>query len=280
MKNILDWAVKDKESWYFARNSFLNLLFEKVIVMDYVGSYIGGQYTSRSHRGDPDPKPPFEPVDAQTQREALAFIEENLFSDAFFTFPPEVLNHLAAPRWWHDGMSISFTVDFPIHDWIGLFQWWNLFDRLLPNTLRRIHDAELKTEAADKFTAAEYVQRIQNACWSDVSARRASGGSWSHSSPFLSSIRRSLQREYLNLAEPLVRTPPGVVFSPDLHAMVQHALRKLNQQIKEVLETGKVDFASEAHLTSCKTRIELMLTPELPELRPYGASMGIGLSAE
>jgi len=159
-------------------------------------------------------------------------------------------------------------VDFPIHDLIASLQWWNLFDRLFPNTLRRIQDAEMKTTSKDKFTIAEYLQRVQGACWSDLAdPKRISSGQWSDARPFISSIRRSLQREYLNVVEPLVRTQPGTALSPDLHAMVQNSLRKLNEQIEQALASGGVDFASESHLASCKSRIDRMLAPEL---REYG----------
>ncbi len=227
MKDILEWGVKDQESWYHLPNTFMRLLFEKAFVLDYVGRYIGGQYTSRSHRGDANAPAPFEVVDAKTQRNALEFIEKHLYNDDYFNVSAEVLNHLAAARWWHAGTNISFTVDFPYYEMVGVLQWWNLFDRVFPNTLRRIHDAELKTTSADKLTVAEYVQRLQAACWSKTTdSDRAKGGTWTDESPCVPSIRRSLQREYLNVIEPLVRTAPGTVLSPDLHAMVQHALRK------------------------------------------------------
>ena len=61
MKNILDWAVKDKESWYHLRSAFLTLLGEKAFVLDYVGRYVGGQYFNRAHRGTSDAPPPFVP---------------------------------------------------------------------------------------------------------------------------------------------------------------------------------------------------------------------------
>jgi len=273
MENILEWGVKEHESWYHLRRSFLNLLFEKARVFIFVGQYIGGQYTSRSHRGDPDAAPPFELVDPELQRKALAFIEENLFQDDFFSFPPEVLNHLAASRWWHAGTYIDFMVDVPIHNWIAVLQRWNLFYRLFPNTLRRIHDAEMKTGAPNKFTIAEYLQRIQRGCWSDaLDTTRAQKGDWTDVSPFVSSIRRSLQREYLNLMEPLVRTSPGRVISPDLHAMVQQSLHTMHEQIGRMLSTSgtELDFASTAHLASCKSRIERMLAPELTEYGRFG----------
>ena len=266
LANILDWAVKDEESWYHMRSTFISLMFERARVLGYVGRYIGGQYTSRSHRGDPDAPPPFELIDPDVQRRALKFIEDHLFQEDFFEVSPEVLNHLTAHRWWHEGTRIDFRVDFPMHDFVAIMQWMNLFERMFPNTLRRIHDAEFKTSLDDKFTVAEYIQRIQSACWADaVDKKRVAKGEWKDASPFISSIRRSLQREYLNVIEPLVRTKPGLVISPDIHAMVQFSLQELKDGIEGSLSSGELDFASKAHLSACKARIEQMLSPELRE---------------
>ncbi len=269
MSDILDWSVKDEESWYHLRSAYGALMFEKARQVAFVGRFIGGQYFNRSHRGDKESKPPFEVVDVSTQREAMAFIEDSLFQDEFFKTSAEVLNHLAPSRWWHRGSRISFTMDYPVHDMIATMQWWTLFDRLFPNTLRRIHDAELKTNGSDKFTVAEYLQRMSKACWADATnAKRAKSGTWTDNKPFLSDIRRSLQREYLGLLEPLVRQKPGRVISPDLHAMVQYSLKLLSDDLDEVIQASKVDFASEAHLVSCKSRIDRMLSADLEEHRP------------
>ncbi len=268
MDCILEWGAKEGESWYHVRQAFVSLLFEKTRVLRYVGRYIGGQYTNRSHRGDADAPPPFELVDPDLQREAMAFIEENLFQDAFFTISPEVLNHLSVPRWWHAGARIDYVVDFPIHELISTLQWWTLFDRLFPNNLRRIYDAEMKSNASHKFTVAEYIQRLQNGCWADaLDAKRARSGTWTNASPFVSSIRRSLQREYLNMMEPLVRTRPGSLVTPDLHAMLQYSLRSMHDELTQLSKANGVelDFASEAHLASCRSRIERMLAPKLNE---------------
>jgi hypothetical protein len=266
---IRDWAVKDQESWYHLTDAFFTLMVEKAIVLDYVGRYIGGQYFNRSHKGDPEAQPPFVLVEPAVQREALAFVESSLYDDEFFHVPPDLLNHLAPPRWWHWGTSVSLAMDFPIHDLIGILQWWNLFDRLLPNTLRRIQDAELKTEAEDRITAAEYVRRLRDGVWAvTVAPGRVRSEGWSDSRPYVSDIRRSLQREYLALVEPLVRSRPGTILSPDLHAMVSWSMQELSADIAEVLEGGTVDFASEAHLRRCKSRIDRMLEPQLDEKEP------------
>jgi hypothetical protein len=272
MANILEWGVKDKESWYHLRPAFMSLFFEKALVLDYVGRYIGGQYVSRSHRGDPNCEAPFVLVDPQTQRRALGFFEETLFSDTYLTANPDVLNHLAAARWWHEGADVDFVVDFQIHDLVATLQWWSLFDRMFPNTLRRIHDAELKAHASadGRVTVAEYLQRIQKGCWSGVSGLKAGQElSGTDEKPYISDVRRSLQREYLGLVEPLVRNRPGTVLSPDLHAMVVYNVEVLKGDIDSLLSrSDKLDFASKAHLRACSSRIERILEPELKE---YGS---------
>ncbi len=278
MGNILEWAVKDQESWYHLRGAFFSLFFERAYTLDYVGRYVGGVYFERTMRGASGAGTPFTVVEPAKQRAALEFIEQNLFSDKFFNVSPELLNHLAPPRWWHDGQDVSFTVDFPIHNVIAMLQRNQLFGRLFPNTLRRIHDAELKTTATDKVTAAEYLQRIQKGCWGQTTnPQSVSAKAWTDATPFVSSTQRSLQREYLSMMELIVRQQPGNMLSPDLHAMVQYSLQQLSNEIEAVQKTGKADFASQAHLTSCKSRIDRMLAPQLNERSP---SMGMMISMD
>jgi len=267
LANVMDWAVKDGESWYYLRRSFQSLLLEKLQLMEYVGRYVGGQYFSRAHRGEGD-APPFVLVAAQKQRDALGFIRTHVLDLNSFNLSPELLNHLAPSRWSHAGASTSYTMDYPVRDLIGMCQQWVLFDRFFPNNLRRIYDAELKTDAADKLTLAEYLRTLQDACWHDaLDGKRLAAGSWTDAKPFVNDTRRSLQREYLGVLEPLVRTAPGMLVSPDIHAMLVQGLRDISGQLQKEIDSNKADFASQAHLTACKSRIDRMLSPEL---REYG----------
>lgn len=265
MANVLDWAVKDQESWYHLRSAFMSLLLEKVRVTSFVGRYAGGVYFNRMHKSEGGPAP-FELVDPDTQRRALKFVADQIYGEKLYQFSPELLNHLAPSRWWNSGASMDFSLDFPVHQIIAVIQRSSLFDRFFPNTLRRIHDSQLKTDDKNKFTVAEYLQTMEKACWSDAcDAKRAKEGNWSDASPFLSDARRSLQREYLSVVEPLVRYRPGRALSPDLHAMVCHSLKRISNNIADVLKLKNTDFASTAHLEACKSRIDRMLELELDE---------------
>jgi len=267
MSKIMEWAVKDGESWYHLRGAFQSLQFEKLILLDYVGRYIGGQYFQRAHRGE-STTPPFVLVEPAKQRRALSFIRTHMLDKQDFGISSELLNHLAPSRWSHAGTSTSYTMDYPIRSTISMFQAWVLFDRYFPNTLRRIHDSEMKTTATDKVTLSEYLRTIQDACWSDAfDGKRLTGAAWSDAKPFVPDVRRSLQREYLSALEPLVRTSPGMLVSADIHAQLRQGLVDLSRNCENVLSTDKVDFASRAHLQACKTRIDRMLDPEL---REYG----------
>jgi hypothetical protein len=282
MAKLLEWASKVGESWYHTRSAFLRLLMEKATVLDYVGRFAGGQYFQRDHRGDPEARVPFVMVDPKLQRKALAFTESTIFKDDFFTFPPDLLNHLAPPRWYHTGTSFNLsyvTVVFPIHEYIGVLQWWNLSDRLSPYTLMRIYDAETQTTDPEKLTAAEYIQRIQDACWKDTVDPEKTK-SWTPGKPLVSDIRRSLQREYLGLVETLVRTRPGNVLPADLHAMIWCSLEDLGAGIDETLKKPSLDFASRSHLRTCKSRIDRMLKVELPEVGARLGGMSFASSAE
>ena len=75
--------------------------------------YMGGLDISRSHKGDKDAKPPVSLVRAAEQRAALDLLQEQVFSDKPFQFPPDLYNYLAASNWNHWGVSRIAPQGFP-----------------------------------------------------------------------------------------------------------------------------------------------------------------------
>ena len=68
---------------------------QKYLVMLGVTRYVGGVHTSRSHKGDEKSGQPLVVVPAKKQRKALELVEEQVFSDKPFGFPPELYSYLA-----------------------------------------------------------------------------------------------------------------------------------------------------------------------------------------
>lgn len=264
MQNITQWAVKSGESRYHLTRAYNTVMFERARTFEFVARLVSGQYFNRDHVGDPDARPPFVLVEAQVQRQALALLKDTLFNDAFFKTSPELLNQLAPPRWSHWGADAPGRLDFPVHDRIIAMQVFTMLDLTAPATLQRLYDAELKSADPNRFTAAEAITSLRDIVWAPLD--KAADGKYTNAQPYLSSITRNLQREYLFMLTSTVSTRPGTTMSHDLHAMACQAMRELSDKIGRTLKAtdladgkSKLDFASRAHLTECKSRIDRVL---------------------
>ena len=263
MKNLKDWAVKKDEPSYRLRSVFATLMFERATNMQYVSRVVGGQYFNRNRAGDPDAKPPLVLVNPEDQRQALRYLDKTLFNDAFFRLNPALLNDLPSSRWWDWADLPNTRIDYPIHDIILAMQSFSLLNIVAPPVLQRVYDAELKTDASDKFTAAELIVSVRDMIWPQVSGDLDKD--YTDADPLISSIQRNLQSQYLDFMLPYVETGMFRYMSADLHRMVRFSLRELSDRIGRTLEQGhtdlgwKIDFASRAHLTESKSKIDRAL---------------------
>ncbi len=261
LKNINEWAVQEGEPMYYLRRAFDVIWLERFRNMSFVARTVGGQYFNRDNRGDPNARPPFVLVEPAKQREALDFLAETVFDEEFYMVDPEVLNNLAPSRWSHWGSNAPAQLDYPMHEHIRLMQVQTLLDLLAPPVLQRVYEAELKSTAADKFTAAELLTTLRDKVWKQLDSKP--GGTYTNAEPFISSISRNLQQEHLSIMLNMVASRPGSTVSKDLHAMLTLTVRELSEKIGHTLDGHKLDFASKAHLTECKSRIDRILSAPL-----------------
>ena len=61
--------------------------------------WIGGQYLSRAHRGDPQAAAPIVPVPYTEEKRAFDMLDRDLFADNAWSFPASVLGKLAYSEW-------------------------------------------------------------------------------------------------------------------------------------------------------------------------------------
>jgi hypothetical protein len=270
MPGLADRMTKDGDDYTQVRRAF-NVLFSQYAQSQFfVSRYVGGLQTSRSHKGDKDAKPPVALIDAKVQREALKSLEENIFSDANFQFSPELLNQLGWSNWNHWGVRETTRKDFAIHDFV--LQWQDrILGQLLSSvTLKRMHDAELKASPdTDVVTTAELIQGLTKAVFSEVESTKE--GDYTNRKPAISSMRRNLQRTYLDEVSKLAL---GTSAAPqDCQTVAYAELANLQQRIKSLLENqpvaSKLDTYSRAHLQESAARIAKVLDArfELPAPR-------------
>jgi hypothetical protein len=230
--------------------------------MFFAARYVGGLSTSRSHKGDKDAAKPVELIDVKQQREALKMLEEHVFSDEPFDFPPELYSYMATSNWRHWGSSsLGSRKDFPIHDVISMWQ-GRIIDQLLSSTtLERMHDTELKAaDDAEVLTTAELMERLSKSVFKELDEVKK--GDYSNRQPAISSLRRNLQREYLRKLSYLAM---GNTYAPDDCQTVAYLeLSDLKDKMEKLLEADLgLDTYTRAHLRESANRIEKVLDARL-----------------
>lgn len=254
---VLEEAAKDGDSYQKVRQVFGILLANHGRAMHFAARFVGGVYVTRAHKGDPNAQAPLVVVEPAKQREALALLEEQVFSDKPFQFPPKLYSHLASSRWSHWGVSIPMRTDFPLHEVISMWQDRILAQLLSPLTLERLHDTELQVPAdQDAVTTPEVFDRLTGAIFSDLD--NMPDAEYTNRKPAISSLRRNLQRSYLKrlslLAMGKTRAPQ------DCQTLAFAQLGDLEGRINKLLEgDAKLDAYSRAHLQESASRIHRVL---------------------
>ena len=249
------------------RQAFGVLLAAHGQAMHTASRLVGGLHTSRSHKGDANAPSPFRVVEPQKQRDALALIEQQMFSAQPFTFSPELYNQLVATNWTHWGSNSPDREDYPVHDAILMWQSRVLGRLLNPLTLDRIRDSELKVPAdQDAFTTAELLDRLTKSIMAEVDA--TAPGDYTVRKPAVGSLRRGLQRQYVSRLAALAIAPSGV--TPDAQAIAAAQLRSLEGRIGALLAKNdvKLDDYSRAHLGELQARIRKVLDASLELTSP------------
>lgn len=221
--------------------------------------FIGGVYHHRDHFGDPNGRPPFQPVPADKQREALDLLRTFAFKEDNFSLPSTLLNKLAIERLPALGgigaMVDNPRIDYPWHDSVLNLQKSVLGRLFNPVTLARIQDNELRFDPGEKpFTMADLFSGLDHAIWSELD-----GGATR-----ISSLRRNLQREHLKQLIRLVLRPAQSTVPEDATTLARASLTELQTKIHNVLNTGKVtDPVSNAHLQETDDRIASALQAQM-----------------
>ncbi|MFZ4730827.1 MAG: zinc-dependent metalloprotease, partial [Pseudanabaena sp.] len=231
-------------------------------------SYVGGQSFNRYRSGDEIGRLPFEPIPVAKQREAIATIQKNLFAADALKFSPDLLNKLAPSRWYHWGASPDFSsLDYPIHERILSLQTFVLSDLLSSERLQRLRDTELKTAAGQALTLPELFDTLLQGIWTEVLQPP-------NDLTQVSSLRRSLQRQHMNLLVNLAlrnRLSPDKIDNfldfvvgmqtsnppEDARTLAWYQLRQLRDRLANVLRDrgDKLDLYTKAHLEEASDRI-------------------------
>lgn len=261
-ERLIDKFVKQGDSWGKARRGYELTLALQTRSLSMMAEWVGGAFVHRDKKGDKDARPPLEVVPTAKQREAMQFCIENSFYPESFGLTPEILKHLGAENWMDsDNFRIRLEeADWPVHDRIMGIQSSTLTMLLNPTTLRRVYDNEFRLPAdQEALTLPELMDTVCGAIWSELDKKPAEPST--ARKPWISSLRRNLQREHLERLIELTLPEAGftAAYKPISNLAIVK-LRDIRGKIAGVMENkANMDPYSIAHLSEAQVRIEKAL---------------------
>ncbi len=264
-QRIIEKLVKKGDSWSKTRKAYEMTLSMQMRAVSMMANWLGGAFVYRDKKGDKNGRLPIEVVPAKKQRDALSFVIENTFKDEAFGLTQDLLRRMTVDKWLDDMSymsSILSDATWPIHDRIMGIQASTLAMMMYPTTLRRIYDNEFLIPAdEDALTLPELLDTIDKAIWSELEQQPAR--KYTAREPMISSLRRNLQREHLELLIDLSRSDyMGTAAYKPIANLVMEKLGQIKEnKIDPVLEASNenLDPYTRAHLKDAGMQIKKAL---------------------
>ncbi len=240
------------ESYDVTRVAFATVLRSWWAASRYATHYIGGQYFTRNHRGDPNATLPFRPVSRAQQQRAFALLDRYVFADDAFSFSPSLINSLGSNRFshWQSDPNALDRLDFPLDEFVQAYQLQLLFQMWQPNVLARLAENESReSHPGETMSLADLYDWSDASIWGDLSNSRL------HTVP---RQHRTLQHSYAELLIHIMLTPDPAT-PTDARTLARHHLRWLDGQLEVALRRGGLDEATQANLEDVKTIVDRAL---------------------
>jgi hypothetical protein len=249
----------DTRSYQDLRETLISVLNNDLANVTIAARYIGGMYTSRSHRGQLGGVAPFAEIPRSEQRRAFALLDRYVLSAGALEYPPALLNEVAPIRfgadWSSDGVP---RTDFPIREVVAQIQDDAIAAMFNPASISRIANASLKeSHSGATMDLADLFGWTNAAIFDDLGAAS------------IPVAHRDLQRRFADLELEIAFLPSGSMDQLGIPREVQSLARFELHQIRGRLDRAYVaatDVATKAHLDDLRSRIDNGLSPSA--LRP------------
>jgi hypothetical protein len=214
-----------------------------------VSRYLGGEYVSRSLRGDLHARPPLSAIPIATQRRAYKVLERYLYASDAWNFSPALLRELVT-QYRYDDWDGNFAPrhDVAVEQIATAYQMGPLTRLFAPVTLQRLDDMHFKYARGSTMELPDLFTWMQSTVYSDIGKGHTS----------IPLVRRNLQRNYLALLSRLSNAPLSGT-PADAQALARFELSALHRQILGALAHGKYDVMTRAHIEQLDTETQRAL---------------------
>jgi hypothetical protein len=239
-------VLKPGESYSILRRSTNSAFSQYDQAAELVSKYIGGVRYLRDHSGST--RVPFQPVNADKQRQAMKIITAEIFDFNSLQFDPSFVARLS-----EDGLDREFGApSLPsVYRQVDAVQ-QRVLNRLMGDSVaqRLLEGPAQKIDAGAPFTLNDVYTSLQSSIWSELTNGADIGLQ-----------RRTLQREYLKrLTAQLLRSSVGAPM--DTRSLARVHAKDLLAKLKKA-KTTKMGAEAKAHLAECQVTIEGALTAPL-----------------
>ncbi len=222
--------------------------------------YLGGQYLSRAHAGDPGSAPPVVPVDRVKELQAFELLDKYLFASNMLNISPAMLQHLSYSEWagygytgWNGyGNLPLWAYNPPIrHDYtfverMNAAQSQTIDYLFNPVVLSRIDDNPTLA-IKPTMSIADLFDWLHAAIYNDLSMRD------------ISLTRRNLQTAFVDKVGELANKPPKGT-PADAVALARVELHRIASAAAKAMR-GSHDAVTSAHLMDLVHRANAASNP-------------------
>ncbi len=220
--------------------------------------YIGGQFVSRAHRGDPRAEAPIVPVSFDEQKRAFGLLDRYLFAADAFRFSPQTLSSLGYSEWAGYGYvalegygnlpAFAYAPperhDVPVAAQIAAMQTAAIRQMFLPIVLARIADGPSETRSGHAMHLADLFDWMHRSVYAEL----RDGGATS-----VTRLRRTLQQRYLDTLV-MLATKPEAGTPDDARSLARTELVSLQRESARAGRTAGLDRETRAQLEELHAR--------------------------
>jgi hypothetical protein len=244
----------DARSYQDLRQTLISVLNNDLANISIAARYVGGVYTSRSHRGQPGGSPPFTAIPRAEQRKAFDLIDRYVLSSHALKYPPELLNEVAPIRYGADWSTGGIRrTDFPIREVMAQLQDAAISELFNPASISRIANESLKeAHPGQTMSLSDLFEWTNTAIFDDLGAHT------------ISAPHRDLQRRFADLELQIAFLGSGTMdqlgVPREIQALSRYELRKVRGRLDEAYRAA-TDVATRAHIDDLRSRIDAGLNP-------------------
>jgi hypothetical protein len=242
MANLLKWTREDMDMYDNASRMYDNVMDWWLILMRHAVTQLGGvreDLKTVEQTGDV-----YTAVPKEMQKQAMAFLQKQLFQTPTWLLDPNVLNKFAKPA---------------KRERVQRFQEEALYQLMKSDRLYRMNVEEMRFGKSNMYSVDEFLTDIEASLWSELRDAQ----------PVVNSNRRILQKRWLDNMRTAMKdgtTAPSSAASPDLTTtdvpvIVRAHIEKVMNQCK--LAAPKcTDPMTLAHILYVQNKLAKILDPK------------------